>query len=69
MDSKIPKELGNKLKVAREKAKLTQAEVAEKTDMTVNYYAMIERGEVNLTYDKLRKLLKLLKMKPSELPI
>lgn len=69
MDSKIPKELGNKLKTAREKAKLTQAEVAEKTDMTVNYYAMIERGEVNVTYDKLRKLLKLLKMKPSELPI
>jgi transcriptional regulator with XRE-family HTH domain len=69
MDSKIPKELGDKLKAAREKVKLTQAEVAEKTDMTATYYAMIERGEVNLTYDKLRKLLKLLKMKPSELPL
>ena len=69
MDNKIPKELGNKLKTAREKEKLTQSEVADKTDMTVNYYAMIERGEVNVTYDKLRKLLKLLKMNPSELPL
>lgn len=62
-------ELGNKLRQAREKAKLTQVQVAEKTDMAVNYYAMIERGEVNLTYDKLRKLFKLLKIKASELPL
>lgn len=69
MDTKIQKELGNKLKTAREKNDMTQADVAEKTDMTVNYYAMIERGEVNVTYDKLRKILKLLKMNPSELPL
>jgi len=66
---KARQQLGKRLKEAREKAKLTQAEVAEKTDMTVNYYAMIERGEVNLTFDKLRKLFKLLRLKPSDLPL
>lgn len=69
-DSVLAQErLGNKFKNAREKLKLTQAEVAEKTGMTENYYAMIERGEVNLTYDKLRKLFNLLKVKASELPL
>lgn len=63
------KKLGEKLKRAREKANLTQAEVAEETDMTVTYYAMIERGEVNPSYDKLRKLFRLLKINLSELPL
>lgn len=63
------KQLGEKLKEAREKMNFTQAEVAEKTDMTVTYYAMIERGEVNLTFDKFRKLFKLLKVKTSEIPL
>lgn len=61
--------LGTILRNAREKKQLTQVQVAEKTDMTVNYYAMIERGEANLSFDKLRKLTKLLKVNPSELPL
>ncbi|HUD45065.1 MAG TPA: helix-turn-helix transcriptional regulator [Patescibacteria group bacterium] len=63
------KELGLKLKEAREKAGLTQVEVASKTDMTDNYYAMIERGEVNPSFDKLRKLFKLLNIKLSEISL
>lgn len=63
------KQLGEMLKEAREKMDFTQADVAKKTDMTVTYYAMIERGEVNLTYDKFRKLFKLLKIKLSEIPL
>ncbi len=69
MNTKIRKELGIKLKEAREKQKLTQADVAENTDMTVNYYAMVERGETNLTHDKISKLFKFLKLKASELPL
>lgn len=38
-------ELGKVFKEAREKAKLTQAEVAKKAGIHVNYYARIERGE------------------------
>ena len=44
-DENIFKDLGDKLKRAREKAKMTQAEVAAKAGIHVNYYARIERGE------------------------
>ena len=68
-DRKITKALGNKLRKAREELKLTQADVSIKTDMTENYYAMIERGEVNPSYAKLRKLFNFLKINSSELPL
>ncbi len=54
---------GKQIKRAREKLNLTQAEVAEKADMTVNYYAMIERGEVNPSYEKIKSIARVLKMK------
>ncbi len=57
------KELSEKLKRAREKANLTQLEVAEKTGMHVNYYARIERGEINTSYEKLHKIAEVLKIK------
>lgn len=62
-DSKIFKDLGKKLKAFREKAGLTQAEVAESTDISVNYYARIERGEENPTYEVLHQIRKALKIK------
>jgi transcriptional regulator with XRE-family HTH domain len=53
-----------KAKEAREKLKLTQAEVAEKAgNLTVNYYAMIERGEVNPSFEKIKAIAKVLKIK------
>lgn len=54
------KQLGLQLKETREQKKLTQAEVAEKAGITVTYYAMIERGEVNPSLAKIKKLLKVL---------
>jgi transcriptional regulator with XRE-family HTH domain len=59
------KELGLQLKEARENKKLTQADVASQSDMTVTYYAMIERGEVNPSWAKLKKLFKVLDLKLS----
>jgi transcriptional regulator with XRE-family HTH domain len=56
-------ELGEKLRNAREKAGLKQSEVAEKAGINVSYYAQIERGEVNLSYDKLQSIIKVLKIK------
>jgi len=56
----IFKNLGDKLKRLREKAKLTQAEVAERAGIHVNYYARIERGEENPTYEKLESIKKAL---------
>ncbi len=63
MDEKAKKEFGERVKTAREKAGLTQLEVAEKADMTVNYYAMIERGEVNPSFEKIKAIAKVLKIK------
>jgi transcriptional regulator with XRE-family HTH domain len=62
-NDKIREELGNKLREAREKAGLTQADVASKTDMHVNYYARIERGEINTSFEKLHKIAEVLKVK------
>ncbi len=61
------KKLGEKIRKAREKARLTQAEVAEKADINVSYYAQIERGEVNLSIDKLQGIAKVLKIRSLEI--
>lgn len=55
--------LRDKLKNARKKEGLTQLDVADKTGMDVTYYARIERGEINTSYDKLQKIAKVLKIK------
>ncbi len=64
---KIRKDLGQKLRSAREQLGLIQAEVAKKADITDNYYAMIERGEANPSYEKLQKILKVLNIKSLDL--
>ena len=56
-------ELGEKLRKKREKAGLLQAEVAVKAEINVSYYAQIERGEVNVSIDKLQSIIKVLKIK------
>jgi len=60
-------QLGKNIKKARKKANLTQAQVAEKADIHVNYFAQIERGEVNPTYEVLEKIAKALKVKLSDI--
>lgn len=55
--------LGKTIKKARQKEKLTQAEVAQKAGIHVNYYAQIERGEVNPSYEILESIAKALKTK------
>ena len=64
MNSQDFGQFSKKAKEAREKLNLTQAEVAEKAgNVTVNYYAMIERGEVNPSSYKIRSIAKVLKLK------
>lgn len=60
MDSQ--EKLAKILKKARKAAKLTQVQVAKKADIHVNYYARIERGEVNPTIDILDNIAKALKI-------
>ncbi len=59
----MSKGLGQQLKTLREKAKLTQSEVAKKAGISVNYYARIERGEENPTWVKIEHIKKALGVK------
>jgi transcriptional regulator with XRE-family HTH domain len=44
----------------------SQSDVAEKADISVNYYARIERNEENPTLETLERVLKALKLKSSD---
>lgn len=50
------------LKEAREKAGLTQAEVAERAGIHFNYYVRVERGEVTPRVDIVENIAKALKI-------
>ncbi len=50
-------------KEAREKAGLTQFEVAQKAKINGNYYARVERGEVVARGDILNKIARALEIK------
>lgn len=66
-NEKIRQELGEKVRSVREKAKLTQDEVAKKAGMSSNYFAKIERGEINTTVEKLYKIIKALNVDASDI--
>jgi transcriptional regulator with XRE-family HTH domain len=66
-NDKVRKNIGSRLKAAREKSNRTQAEVAAAADMHVNYYARIERGEVNTSLEKLHKIMVTLKVRSSDI--
>jgi len=57
---------GKNIRIARSKIGLTQKQVADKARMHVNYYARIERGEENPSYEALEKIIKALEVKSSE---
>ncbi len=65
--SKTQKAFGEQLKKAREKQGLTQKQVADRAEIHVNYFARIERGEENFTFEILEKIVKALKIKSSEI--
>lgn len=67
MTNRIRRQVGKNLKKAREKAGLTQVELAEKADIHPNYYARIERGETNPSQEILYKLTRALKVKSSRI--
>jgi len=59
---KKDQQLAKILKTAREKAGLTQVEVAEKAGIHFNYYARVERGEVTPRVDIVENIAKALKI-------
>jgi len=60
------KQFGKNIRTARNKVGLTQKQVANKARVHVNYYARIERGEENPSYEALEKIIKSLEVKSSE---
>jgi transcriptional regulator with XRE-family HTH domain len=63
--------IGKTLKTTRKSLGLKQSDVAEKVDISSNYYSMIERGEVESPGSQIMaKIAKLLKLKPEDvLPV
>lgn len=56
-------EVSGEFKKAREKARLTQTEVAKEVGVSVNYYARVERGETFPSLDCLKHIMKVLNIK------
>ncbi len=48
--------VGNRIKLIREESGKTQDEIAKKAGMNTNYFAVIERGEVTTSSEKLQKI-------------
>ncbi len=67
MSSDTGVEIGHRLKKARVKKNLTQADVAKEAGLSTNYYACIERGEVNASIEKLQSIIKVLRIKSSDI--
>lgn len=66
-DQKSRIEFGQKLKLAREKKEMSQAEVANIVKIHTNYYARIERGDANPSLDVLLKIARALGIESSNL--
>lgn len=60
-------QIGKKVKEIREKANLTQAQVADKAGIHVNYFARLERGEVNPSAEILKSIAKALNVTSSDI--
>jgi transcriptional regulator with XRE-family HTH domain len=64
---KSQKQIGKNMKAAREKLHFTQAGIAEKVGINVNYYARIERGEKVPSLEVLKQLAKVLKLNAADI--
>jgi transcriptional regulator with XRE-family HTH domain len=61
------KMIGHKLREARQRAGMTQAELATKAGTNTNYYAKLERGEATPSLNILEKIVKALDVKSSDI--
>ncbi|MBQ8869564.1 MAG: helix-turn-helix transcriptional regulator [Oscillospiraceae bacterium] len=60
-------EIGNKLYKTRKNKGLTQAEVAEKAELSDRTYADIERGSTNMRLETLLKICNALNITPNDI--
>ncbi|ELU1435755.1 TPA: helix-turn-helix transcriptional regulator [Providencia rettgeri] len=63
----LSKKLGERIRNERIKQGISQESLALLTDIDRSYVGRIERGEVNITVEKLYQIANVLKCSPSEL--
>jgi transcriptional regulator with XRE-family HTH domain len=63
----LQKKLGNRIRELRKKRKMTQALLAEKTDLSDNFIGLLERGQTTPSLETLDKISKALKVPIREL--
>lgn len=56
INTNIIHKLGQKIRIERQKRKMSQEKLAELADLNRNFVGMIERGETNLTIKKLENI-------------
>ena len=59
---------GSVLKNARLELRLTQQELADKAGVHINTYARVERDEQEPTFDTVKRLAKVLKIRLEDIP-
>ena len=64
---KSQEQIGKNIKKARTISGLTQLEVANKAGIHANFFARVERGEEALSLETLEKIVKILKVKTSDI--
>lgn len=65
--SKIRVEIGANIRRARKKAGKKQVEVAVEAEINTSYYGKIERGIVNISIEKLYKIIRALNVKSTDI--
>ena len=59
--------IGEKLFAIRKRMGMTQAQVAEASDLSINTYAEIERGEVNTSIESIMSICRALHITPDDI--
>ncbi len=67
MNTNTIQKLGLKIRVERQKKKISQEKLAELADLNRNFIGMIERGETNVTVRNLENIANALKLDIKEL--
>jgi len=64
---KLQEKLGSKIRELRKRRKITQASLAEKTDLSDNFIGLLERGKTSPSLESLEKIARALKVPVREL--
>ncbi len=59
--------LGQKIRVERQKRRISQEKLAELSDLNRNFIGMVERGETNITVKNLENIANVFEINLSEL--